>query len=56
MQSTVRKSSDNSNLNRVPHIIMLYWIIKIAAMTLGETDADIFSMTFDLGYGLTVAL
>jgi uncharacterized membrane-anchored protein len=42
--------------NRVPHIIFLYWVIKIAATTLGETGADMFSMTFDLGYGVTIAI
>jgi len=43
-------------INRVPHIILLYWIIKIASTTLGETGADMFSMTFDLGYGATIAI
>lgn len=42
--------------NRVPHIIFLYWVIKIASTTLGETGADMFSMTFDLGYGTTIAI
>jgi uncharacterized membrane-anchored protein len=42
--------------NRVPHIILLYWIIKIASTTLGETGADMFSMTFNLGYGQTIAI
>jgi uncharacterized membrane-anchored protein len=42
--------------NRVPHIIFLYWVIKIAATTLGETGADMFSMTFDLGYAKTIAV
>jgi len=36
--------------NRVPRILLLYWVIKIAATTLGETGADMFSMTFNLGY------
>jgi len=43
-------------INRVPHIILLYWIIKIASTTLGETGADMFSMTFDLGYRDTIAI
>ena len=43
-------------LNRVPHIILLYWVIKIASTTLGETGADMFSMTYDLGYGTTILL
>lgn len=43
-------------INRVPHIIFLYWVIKIASTTLGETGADMFSMTFDLGYGSTIVI
>ncbi len=43
-------------LNRVPRIIVLYWVIKIASTTLGETGADMFSMTFDLGYGTTILI
>ena len=41
---------------RVPHIIFSYWIIKIASTTLGETGADMFSMTFNLGYGKTILI
>ncbi len=40
-------------INRVPHIVLSYWIIKIASTTLGETGADMFSMTLGLGYGST---
>lgn len=36
--------------NRVPAIVLSYWIIKIAATTLGETGADFLSMTLGLGY------
>lgn len=43
-------------VNRVPHIIMLYWVIKIASTTLGETGADMFSMTYNLGYGTTILM
>ncbi|MCA9617565.1 MAG: hypothetical protein KC731_01000 [Myxococcales bacterium] len=42
--------------NRVPHIVLLYWVIKIAATTLGETAADMFSMTLELGYSQTIAI
>ena len=41
---------------RVPQIIILYWIIKIASTTLGETGADMFSMTFKLGYATTIMI
>jgi len=43
-------------LSRVPHIIFLYWIIKIASTTLGETGADMFSMTFNIGYAGTILI
>jgi len=43
-------------LNRVPHIIFLYWVINIASTTLGEIGADMFSMTFNLGYGTTISI
>jgi len=42
--------------NRVPHIIFLYWVIKIVSTTLGETGADMFSMTFNLGYWSTITI
>jgi len=45
---------DKIKANRVPHIIFLYWVIKIASTTLGETGADMFSMTFKLGYAQTI--
>ena len=48
--------SSTNITNRVPHIILLYWVIKIASTTLGETGADMFSMTFNLGYGVTIII
>lgn len=42
--------------NRVPRIVLLYWLIKISSITLGETGADMFSMTFEFGYGTTIAI
>ena len=51
MSETISKA-----VNRVPRIIFLYWILKIASTTLGETGADMFSMTFDLGYGATILI
>ncbi len=47
---------DKVRVNRVPHIIFLYWVIKIASTTLGETGADMFSMTFKLGYAQTILI
>src|SRR5581483_2267843 len=35
---------------KVPAVTLGFWIIKIAATTLGETGGDTLSMTYDLGY------
>ena len=37
-------------LTKVPKITLIFWIIKIAATTLGETAGDEVSMSMDLGY------
>jgi uncharacterized membrane-anchored protein len=38
------------NLTKVPELTLIFWIIKIAATTLGETAGDAVSMSMDLGY------
>jgi uncharacterized membrane-anchored protein len=40
--------SDKSN--KVPEVTVLFWILKIAATTLGETGGDAVSMSMNLGY------
>lgn len=37
-------------LSKVPEITLAFWIIKIAATTLGETGGDAVSMSMNLGY------
>lgn len=39
-----------ANLRKVPEITLVFWIIKIAATTLGETGGDFVSMSINLGY------
>jgi uncharacterized membrane-anchored protein len=36
--------------SKVPEVTLLFWIIKIAATTLGETGGDAVSMSMGLGY------
>jgi uncharacterized membrane-anchored protein len=38
------------NLSKVPELTLLFWVIKIAATTLGETGGDMVSMSMNLGY------
>ncbi len=43
-------STAESALSKVPEVTLLFWIIKIAATTLGETGGDAVSMSMNLGY------
>ena len=42
--------------SKVPAVTLGFWIIKIAATTLGETGGDTLSMTFNLGYLLSTLI
>jgi uncharacterized membrane-anchored protein len=37
-------------LSKVPEVTLIFWIIKIAATTLGETGGDTITMTLNWGY------
>ena len=37
-------------LSKVPEVTLGFWIIKIAATTLGETGGDSVTMTLNWGY------
>ncbi len=39
--------------NKVAQVTALFWIMKIAATTLGETAGDLFSMTLNVGYAVS---
>lgn len=43
-------TSTKNALSKVPEVTLLFWIIKIAATTLGETGGDAVSMSMHLGY------
>ncbi|WP_244817381.1 hypothetical protein [Caballeronia sp. Lep1P3] len=40
----------SATVTKVPEITLAFWIIKIAATTLGETGGDAVSMSMNLGY------
>jgi uncharacterized membrane-anchored protein len=44
------------SFNKVPEVTLAFWIIKIAATTLGETGGDTLTMTFNWGYLAGTAL
>src|ERR1700757_2693254 len=45
-----------ATLSKVPEVTLVFWIIKIAATTLGETGGDSVTMTLDWGYLAGTAL
>jgi uncharacterized membrane-anchored protein len=48
---TAMKSCDpRDTLTKVPEVTLVFWIIKIAATTLGETAGDSVTMTLNWGY------
>ena len=49
-------SSTQKALSKVPEVTLLFWIIKIAATTLGETGGDAVSMSMNLGYLIGTAI
>jgi uncharacterized membrane-anchored protein len=44
------------HLSKVPEVTLIFWIIKIAATTLGETGGDTVSMSMNLGYLIGTAI
>lgn len=42
--------TERADLSKVPEVTFAFWIIKIAATTLGETGGDAVSMSMGLGY------
>lgn len=56
----VAKPADESQhwatASKVPQVALAFWIIKIAATTLGETGGDALSMSMNFGYALSTAI
>src|SRR5471032_3556889 len=42
--------------SKVPAVTLIFWIVKIAATTLGETGGDALSMTMRLGYAVSTVI
>jgi uncharacterized membrane-anchored protein len=58
-QESRARMTDNraaNGLSKVPQVTLLFWVIKIAATTLGETGGDTVTMTLDWGYLAGTAL
>jgi len=52
----MRGTLEQEALSKVPEVTLVFWIIKIAATTLGETGGDTVTMTLNWGYLAGTAL
>jgi uncharacterized membrane-anchored protein len=48
--------ANQKTLSKVPEVTLIFWVIKIAATTLGETGGDAVSMSMNLGYLVGTAI
>jgi uncharacterized membrane-anchored protein len=48
--ATAARSDAAAYFSKVPEVTLLFWVIKIAATTLGETGGDTVTMTLNWGY------
>jgi len=57
--SSIQRSGEShmqAIASKVPQVTIAFWIIKIAATTLGETGGDALSMSLNLGYLVSTAI
>ncbi len=50
------RDTTEDGMSKVPEVVLTFWIIKIAATTLGETGGDALSMSLNLGYLISTAI
>ena len=56
LESSRRSPNERRNvstMNKLPRVTLAFWIMKIAATTLGETAGDLLSMTLKVGYAVS---
>lgn len=52
----MKRSEAGASGSKVAAVTFSFWVMKIAATTLGETAGDLLSMTLDLGYAVSSAI
>ncbi|WP_326609438.1 hypothetical protein OG949_04045 [Streptomyces scopuliridis] len=48
--------SSLKTMNKLPQVTLIFWIMKIAATTLGETAGDLLAQTMNVGYLVSSAI
>lgn len=54
--SNVPAHLDQYVMRKLPHVTILFWALKIVAVTLGETSGDLFGITLKVGYVATALI
>lgn len=54
MQTTI--VDKKAEWNKIPQLTLLFWIMKIAATTFGETGGDLLAQTLNVGYGTSTLI
>jgi uncharacterized membrane-anchored protein len=54
--SDAKQTHGTDALSKVPELTLLFWILKIAGTTLGETGGDAVTMSMNLGYLVGTAI
>jgi uncharacterized membrane-anchored protein len=55
-QAAMKKTGMEITGSKVAAVTFAFWVMKIAATTLGETAGDLLSMTLNLGYAISSAI
>jgi uncharacterized membrane-anchored protein len=54
--SDTPETNPATSFSKVPHVALGFWVVKIAATTMGETGGDAFSMSLKLGYAISTVI
>jgi uncharacterized membrane-anchored protein len=52
----ISNSAVKQSVSKVPELTLMFWIVKVAATTLGETGGDAVTMSMNLGYLIGTAI
>jgi uncharacterized membrane-anchored protein len=55
-QTTGAEQLDRYVMRKLPHVTIVFWALKIVAVTLGETAGDLFGITLRIGYVVTASI
>jgi uncharacterized membrane-anchored protein len=50
------QANNENTASKVPEVILIFWVVKILATTLGEIGGDAVTMSMDLGYLVGTAI